>query len=259
MASLILVGKLCNDGCKVMFDEEIMIAQKNNKTILTGRRNERDGLYDIPIEKTCLQDDHYVRPKSHAAIYSRLQFTNVKTGTSTLIIRTSRHKVETFPPDLKTLQKLAMHNAFKQDIEHVLKNDKKFQSIHTLKDHPSLSVIIRKDETKHDLAKYLHAACFAPVQSTWIRAIENNHFSTWPGLSVELIKKHLPKSVATVQGHVKRERQGLQTTTSRTTKYEQKMQELKLKLEALQSKRKGNEPLEAPLILTLNLAFFVHT
>ena len=53
-ALLISVGKLCDDGCKVMFDEKMMIARKNNKTILTGHRNERDGLYDIPIEKTCL-------------------------------------------------------------------------------------------------------------------------------------------------------------------------------------------------------------
>jgi hypothetical protein len=31
-----------------------------------------------------------------------------------------------------------------------------------------------------DLINYLHAACFSPVKSTWIIAIKNGHFTTWP-------------------------------------------------------------------------------
>jgi hypothetical protein len=246
-ASLISVGKLCDDGCKVIFDKKMMTAKKEDKIILTGHRNHKDGLYDIPIQKTRLQEDHYVRPPRHAAIYRRTQFLNTKKGISTINKRTSSHHLTTFPPDLKTLRELVMHNALDQYIKHVLKQDKKFQRVEKIKQHTSISVIIRKDETKHDLVKYLHAACFAPVQSTWIRAIKNNHFSTWPGLNVELIKKHLPTSVATVQGHVKRERQGLQSTTNRTPPYKDNMQEIKLKFEALKNKRKNNEPLEDTL------------
>jgi hypothetical protein len=53
--------------------------------------------------------------------------------------------------------------------------------------------------TKADLLKYLHAAAFSPVPSTWKAAIANNHFLTWPGLSSKAVTKHLPKSMATTQ------------------------------------------------------------
>jgi hypothetical protein len=33
------------------------------------------------------------------------------------------------------------------------------------------------------LINYLHAACFSPVKSTWITAIKNGNFLSWPGLT----------------------------------------------------------------------------
>ena len=92
-------------------------------------------------------------------------------------------------------------------------HNKKYHAIHMVASHPSLSVIIRKDTTKVDLARYLHAACFSLVISKWEKAIDNNHFSTWPGLTSQLIMKHLPTNPAMVQGHLKQEQQGLQSTT----------------------------------------------
>ena len=58
-------------------------------------------------------------------------------------------------------------------------------------------------KTKKDLASYLHKSCLRPKMSTWIKAIENNNFLTWPGLSKHLINKHLEKSEATMKGHMK--------------------------------------------------------
>jgi hypothetical protein len=34
-----------------------------------------------------------------------------------------------------------------------------------------------------ELINYLHAACFSPVKSTWIAAIKNCNFTSWPGLT----------------------------------------------------------------------------
>jgi hypothetical protein len=34
---------------------------------------------------------------------------------------------------------------------------------------------------------------------TWIKAIEAGHFTTWPGLTADLVRKHLPKSIATTK------------------------------------------------------------
>ena len=81
--------------------------------------------------------------------------------------------------------------------------------------HPKsqkISIIIRKKETRKTLARYLHAACFSPVQSTWEQAIKNKNFSTWAGLTMAMIKHHLPPSTATVQGHLHKQQQNLQST-----------------------------------------------
>ena len=76
----------------------------------------------------------------------------------------------------------------------------------------SLNVILRKDKTKSDLVQYLHAACFSPTTSTFLQAIQKNFLLSWPGLTSELVKKHLPTSVYTTKGHINQERQGLQST-----------------------------------------------
>jgi hypothetical protein len=34
-----------------------------------------------------------------------------------------------------------------------------------------------------ELIHYLHAACFSPVKFTWIAAIKNGNFTSWPGLT----------------------------------------------------------------------------
>ena len=39
------------------------------------------------------------------------------------------------------------------------------------------SVIIRKQQTHTDLMEYLHASCFGPVKSTFIKAIKKGFFN----------------------------------------------------------------------------------
>ena len=160
-ASLISIGKLCDNNCQVTFDKSKMCLYKNNQEIMRGIRNPTDGLWDIPLPSRKFSSP----PSTHHT-----------------------------PPSYTT--------------------NKKFNVINIVASHPSLAVIIRKDTTKSDLAQYLHAACFSPVLNTWEKAIKNNHFSTWPGLTAHLVCKHLPISPSTVQGHLKQEQQGLQSTTT---------------------------------------------
>ena len=44
-ANLISLGQLADDGCKVHLDDKALLVHKKGKTILTGTRNETDGLY----------------------------------------------------------------------------------------------------------------------------------------------------------------------------------------------------------------------
>jgi hypothetical protein len=52
-----------------------------------------------------------------------------------------------------------------------------------------------------DLINYLHAAYFSPVKSTWITAIKNGNFTSWPGLTEQAVEKNLSKSTSTTKGH----------------------------------------------------------
>ena len=72
------------------------------------------------------------------------------------------------------------------------------------------------EQTKQvDIVRYLHQACGSPVPSTWISAINARYFATWPGLTAGLVKKHLPKELATAKGHLKQEFQGLRSTQTK--------------------------------------------
>ena len=75
-----------------------------------------------------------------------------------------------------------------------------------------MNVIIRKKQTHQELVTFLHAACCSPVSETWIKVIDNKYFLVWPGLMSKLVRKSLLPSEATALGHLKQERQGLQST-----------------------------------------------
>jgi hypothetical protein len=68
------------------------------------------------------------------------------------------------------------------------------------------------NNNQKDLINYLHAACFSPVKSTWITAIKNGIFSSWPGLNEHSVEKYLSKSISTAKGHLNQQRQNARTT-----------------------------------------------
>ena len=89
------------------------------------------------------------------------------------------------------------------------------------KSRPSLSQqkhfansIIKVDTTKGGLAQYYAATLLNPTKSTLLRAIYKNHFTSWPSLIAKLINKHLPKNIASVQGHMDQKLKNLRSTTT---------------------------------------------
>ena len=66
--------------------------------------------------------------------------------------------------------------------------------------------------SKASLVQYLHQAVFSPPNATLLKAVHNNQFVTWPGLTVKAVKKYLPdSSPATDKGHMKRQKQGIRS------------------------------------------------
>ena len=58
---------------------------------------------------------------------------------------------------------------------------------------------VYEKQSKQDLVLFYHAACFSPSKSTFIKAIKNKAFTSWPGLTAELVATYLPKTEATVK------------------------------------------------------------
>jgi hypothetical protein len=75
---------------------------------------------------------------------------------------------------------------------------------------------IQLERTKGELAQYYGATMFNAVNSTILRAIHRKHFSSWPGMTTKLMRKHLPPRLATTQGHLDQEFKNMRTTQVRS-------------------------------------------
>ena len=67
-------------------------------------------------------------------------------------------------------------------------------------------------KNKQDLIMFYHAACFSPSKVTFIQAIKHNAFTSWPGLTAEIVDKYLAKTKATVKSHIKQKFKGTNYT-----------------------------------------------
>ncbi len=59
---------------------------------------------------------------------------------------------------------------------------------------------------------WYHASAGFPLKETFIDAVCNGNYATWPKLMVMLINRYYPDSDKTVKGHLKGQRQGIQST-----------------------------------------------
>ena len=48
----------------------------------------------------------------------------------------------------------------------------------------------------------MHAATGFLVRSTWLKAIKNGNFISWPGLTYNNVAKYCPQSMETIKGHM---------------------------------------------------------
>jgi hypothetical protein len=73
-------------------------------------------------------------------------------------------------------------------------------------------------KTQPELVRYLHVAAGFPTKPTWIAAIKNKQYASWPGLTVKAVAKHFHESNKTTKGHERKIRSGLRSTQPKPTK-----------------------------------------
>ena len=81
----------------------------------------------------------------------------------------------------------------------------------------TLANTVAATSTRANLAQYYHQCLCSPPPSTLLKAINNGQLKTFPGLTADLVRRHLPPSTATAKGHMQRVRQGLRSTRSNTS------------------------------------------
>ena len=71
---------------------------------------------------------------------------------------------------------------------------------------------LRDSMSKPELALFYHQCLGSPAITTFLKAIKNNQLDSFPGLTYELISRHLPQTTADVKGRMTRIQKGIQST-----------------------------------------------
>ncbi len=62
------------------------------------------------------------------------------------------------------------------------------------------------------MVQYLHACAGFPTKPSWIEAIKNRQYASWPGLTIKAADKYFPESKETMKGHRRKTKSGLCST-----------------------------------------------
>jgi hypothetical protein len=72
------------------------------------------------------------------------------------------------------------------------------------------------------LVHYLHKALFSPTKSALLQAVKEGNLITLPGLTEDVIHKHLKLTPVTAMGHMNQRRQNIRSTLKTSIADEQK-------------------------------------
>jgi hypothetical protein len=79
---------------------------------------------------------------------------------------------------------------------------------------PAINTIhnVYKLKTQPELVRYLHACAGFPTKPSWIKAIKNRQYASWPGLTIKAAAKYFPESKETMKGCGCKTKSGLRST-----------------------------------------------
>jgi hypothetical protein len=93
----------------------------------------------------------------------------------------------------------------------------------------AINVIFNLPSACQNFLWYHAAAGFTPKE-TFIRAVCNRNYATWPKLTIKLIHKYMPDLDETAKGHLKGQRQGVRSTKQKAFKTMIKVEEARIKI-----------------------------
>ena len=149
--SLVSIGQLCDDNCKVLLTKKKLYAIKEVEIILEGTRNLNNGLWHILIQKKTVTSEMYVTPNIYPVIYPAL---NIKTSVNVITCKPpSKAKTHKLLKEFQVFSSLIESNLCDQIIDQQIKQDARtYTPISITNNNPSFTVIVRKKETYIELS-----------------------------------------------------------------------------------------------------------
>ena len=114
----------------------------------------------------------------------------------------------------------------------------------------TINVIFELPSARETFLWY-HASAGFPTKATFIDAVRNGNYSTWPKLTVTLINRYFPDSDETIKGHLKGQRQGIRSTKQVALEKIIENEEVRIKIEG-----EGSPFHQVPTISKTHEAFF---
>ena len=153
-ASLISIGRLCDDNCIAVFDRKELNIYKNNKKVIQGTRNYRDGLWDIQLP---------TGNKASETVSTNIQNNKLQNPEKE---NNKSHSPETY----------------------ITVKDSTLGQIYNISEHQA-NMLVRRDTTKTELAEYYHKCMCSPTLTTLQQAVQKGHLHSWPGIQNLNFKK----------------------------------------------------------------------
>ena len=110
-----------------------------------------------------MNENHFVMPPTHANIYPKRCVNDSTTKRVSFANNLNQRKAK-----IETKSKT---DNFDLVLDQQRQEDLRQHAVVQLTT-PKLNIVLRKDEKQADLASFLHAACFSPVPSTFIKAFQ---------------------------------------------------------------------------------------
>ena len=137
-ATLLSAGKICDDGCDIILRQnDVHVIKHSDKldkvikgetTVLKGTRNSYNRLWNIPVHKTTLHDNHYHTPLTHPALYHSGKKTSTRPVTLPRRHSSSPNKtldcISSFIPEFQHSNNVIDDNEFNHLIHHQQKMDR---------------------------------------------------------------------------------------------------------------------------------------
>ena len=187
-SSLLGFGPLCDDGCIITLNRTTVTVVKNNTVVMTGNRDGPGKLWMMDLS----------RSQPHSSSIQQQQINNANIVVNSELNENSKNVFIS-----NTNNEISNFSELTAAVDIPLLQSKKVQNVNLMPEIISSSI--------ERILCFYHGTFGSLPISTFRKAIQKK-FISFPGITVDHVNKYLRHSVYTDRGHMRRIRQGMNST-----------------------------------------------